>query len=77
MYDYRQFPGTQYYPGFPFFPPTPSPGPTPSPRPRDLELRVTQLERTTQRQGAEIERLTRRLNRLERQLGFGIGGPQY
>lgn len=76
MYDYRQFPETQFYPGFPFFPPTPGPTPTP-PRPRDLELRVAQLERMTQRQGAEIERLNRRLNRLERQLGFGIGGPQY
>jgi hypothetical protein len=79
MYDYRQFPETQFYPGFPFFPPTPAPGPgpTPRPRPRDLELRVTQLERVTQRQGEEIERLNRRLRRLERQLGFGIGGPQY
>lgn len=77
MYDYRQFPESQFYPGFPFFPPAPSPGPTPGPRPRDLELRVAQLERTTQRQGVEIERLNRRLNRLERQLGFGIGGPQY
>ncbi|RXI98645.1 hypothetical protein DS745_20230 [Anaerobacillus alkaliphilus] len=76
MYDYRQFPENQFYPGFPFFPPGPTPGPTP-PRPRDLELRVTQLERVTQRQGEEIERLNRRLRRLERQLGFGIGGPQY
>lgn len=73
MYDYRQFPDTQFYPGFPFFPPAP----TPPLRPRDLELRVTQLERVTQRQGEEIERLNRRLRRLERQLGFGIAGHQY
>ena len=75
MYDYRQYPEAQFYPGFPFFPPAPSP--TLPPRPRDLELRVTQLERITQRQGEEIERLNRRLRRLERQFGFGIGGPQY
>jgi hypothetical protein len=79
MYDYRQFPDaqTQFFPGFPFFPPTPGPGPGPGPIPRDLERRVAQLERITQRQGEEIERLNRRVRRLERQMGFGIGGPQY
>lgn len=82
MYDYQQYPEGQFqypeaqlYPGFPFFPPTPTPSPIP--RPRDLERRVTQLERTTQRQGEEIERLNRRVRRLERQIGFGMGGTQY
>ncbi len=76
MYKYRQFPENQFYPGFPFFPAS-SPSNGTSLRPRDLELRVVQLERLTQRQGEEIERITRRLVRLERQLGFGIGGPLY
>ncbi|OIJ18193.1 hypothetical protein BKP45_11435 [Anaerobacillus alkalidiazotrophicus] len=67
---YRQFPETQFFPGFPF---PPTPGPTP--RPRDLERRVSQLERITQRQGEQINELTRRVRRLERQLGHGFGGP--
>ncbi|WNF36114.1 hypothetical protein RJD24_16915 [Bacillaceae bacterium IKA-2] len=73
MYDnYRQFPETQFFPGFPF---PPTPGPTPGPR--DLERRVSQLERIVQRQGREIEQLNRRLRRLERPIGHGYGGPQY
>ncbi len=79
MYDYRQLPDSQTYFGFPQFPPGPgpTPGPFPTPRPRELELRVLQLERTVQRQGEEIERLNRRLRRIERQLGIRLEDTQY
>lgn len=63
---YRQLPQTQFFPGFPF---------PPGPGPRDLERRVSQLERIVQRQGQEIDQLNRRLRRLERPIGYG--GPQY
>lgn len=66
--DYRQQPQAQaqFFPGFPFFPPTPGP---------DINLRVRRLEEQQFRMQQEIDSLNRRVSRLERRVG--VGGPGF
>ncbi len=69
----QQMPGMPYYGGTPFmpgFPGTPTFPGTPGFPSGSLERRVDRLERITERQQQQINNLNRRLQRVERQLGF-------
>ncbi len=64
----------QIYAGLTIFIPVPGPSPGPGPTPPfppggDVQRRLTQLEREVRRQGNEIQRLDRRVDRLERMSG--------
>ena len=65
MYYRQQQPETSVYPfpGFPSFPGYPGGG--------NIERRLDQIERVLERHTVRINRLNRRLQRIERQLGYG------